>query len=76
MKSSQLPYAIRLAIVLVTIALAGSDLMVPNALAGEEISIATLEYAPFTGKNLRFNGFVNHVIAESFKRKGHAVKFV
>ena len=75
MKPSQLPYVIGLAIVLVTIGLAGSDLMLPDALAGEEISIATLEYAPFTGKNLRFNGFVNHVIAESFKRKGHAVKF-
>ncbi len=75
MRPSQLPYAIGMAIALVTIGLAGSDLAVNNALAGEEILIATLEYAPFTGKNLKFNGFVNHVIAEAFKRKGHGVEF-
>ena len=75
MKLSQLPCAIGLSIVLVTVGLAGSDLMVHNASAGEAVSVATLEYAPFTGKNLKFNGFVNHVIAEVFKRKGYAVKF-
>ena len=37
MKPSQLPYAIGLAIALVTIGLAGSDLAVNNALAGEVI---------------------------------------
>ena len=75
MKSYQLPYPIRLAIVLIVIGLAGSGLMVQSASAEKSITIATLEYAPFTGKNLKFNGFVNHVIAEAFKRRSYAVKF-
>ena len=75
MKSSHMPYAIGLAIVLAAVGMAGSSLMVHNASAAEIITIATLEYAPFTGKNLKFNGFVNHVIAEAFQRKGYSVKF-
>ena len=75
MKSPHFPYTIGLAIVLVTIGLAGSGLMVRSASAEKSITISTLEYAPFTGKNLKFNGFVNHVIAEAFKRRGYAVKF-
>lgn len=75
MRSSQLSYAIGLAIVLVLIGFAGSGLPVQSASATDTISIATLEYAPFTGKGLKFNGFVNHVIAEAFKRRGYAVKF-
>ncbi len=46
-----------------------------NAWAEEIITVATLEYAPWTGKNLKFNGFVNHVITEAFRRKGYSVKF-
>jgi polar amino acid transport system substrate-binding protein len=75
MKSYHLPYPIRLAILLIVIGLGGGSPMVPSALAGETITIATLEYAPFSGKNLKFNGFVNHVITEAFNRKGYAVKF-
>ena len=75
MKTSHFPYTVGLAIILVAIGIAGSGLVVPSALAGETITIATLEYAPFTGKNLKFNGFVNHVIAEAFQRRGHGVKF-
>ena len=75
MKSSQRASAIRLAIILAAIGIAGSGPVVPGALAGETITIATLEYAPFSGKNLKHNGFVNHVITEAFKRKGYAVKF-
>ena len=52
-----------------------SSLNVYNASAEEIVSIATLEYHPWTGKNLKFNGFVNHVITEAFKRKGYSVKF-
>lgn len=48
MRSSQMPYVIGLAIVLVVLGMAGSSLLVHSARAGEEISIATLEYAPFT----------------------------
>ena len=75
MKSSQLPYAIGLAIVLVTIGFSSNGLMIHSASAGETITIATLEYAPFTGKNLKFNGFVNHVITEAFRRGGYSVRY-
>ena len=53
----------------------GSYLIVYSASAAEIITISTLEYAPWTGKNLKDHGFVNHVIAEAFQRKGYAVKF-
>ena len=49
--------------------------MVDSASAEETITIATLEYFPWTGKDLRFNGFINHVITEAFQRRGYAVKF-
>ncbi len=53
----------------------GSWLIVYSASAEEIITIATLEYAPWTGKNLKSNGFVNHVITEAFQRRGYSVKF-
>jgi polar amino acid transport system substrate-binding protein len=53
----------------------GSYFIVCSASAGEIITIATLEYAPWTGKNLKDHGFVNHVIAEAFQRKGYTVKY-
>jgi len=53
----------------------GSCLIVYRASAAEIITIATLEYSPWTGKNLKDNGFVNHVIAEAFNRKGYAVTY-
>ena len=52
-----------------------SSLNVYNASAEEIVSIATLEYHPWTGKNLKFDGFVNHVITEAFRRKGYSVEF-
>ena len=75
MNSSKLPYSAVLAAVLVIIGFVGSSLLVCSASAEEIITIATLEYHPWTGKNLKFNGFVNHVITEAFKRKGYSVKF-
>lgn len=75
MKSSHFPYVVALAFILVAIGIAGNGLIVPSASAAETITIATLEYAPFSGKNLKFNGFVNHVIAEAFQRRGYSVKF-
>ena len=52
-----------------------SCLIVYHASAAEIITIATLEYPPWTGKNLKDNGFVNHAIAEAFKRRGYTVKY-
>ena len=60
MKSSKFPYSIVLVGVLVIIGIVGSSLMVDSASAEEIITIATLEYSPWTGKNLKYNGFVNH----------------
>ena len=53
----------------------GSSLIGYSASAEEIISIATQEYSPWAGKNLKFNGFVNHVVSEAFRRKGYSVKF-
>jgi len=75
MKISRYSCKIALIIVLVTIGFVGSSLFVCSASAAETITIATLEYHPWTGKNLKFNGFVNHVITEAFQRKGYSVEF-
>ena len=53
----------------------GNSLIGYSASAEEIISIATQEYSPWAGKNLKFNGFVNHVISEAFRRQGYSVKF-
>ena len=39
------------------------------------ISISTGEYPPWTSKDLKYDGFVNHVITESFKREGYIVQY-
>ena len=52
-----------------------SSFIISGAPAEEIITIATLEYQPWTGKDLKYNGFVNHVIAEAFRRKGYSVEF-
>jgi polar amino acid transport system substrate-binding protein len=75
MKSSKFPDSIVIVVVLVIIGFVGSSLIVYSASAEEIVTIATLEYSPWTGKNLKFNGFVNHVITEAFQRKGYSVKF-
>jgi len=75
MKLSRLLYSIGLVIVLFIIGFVGNGLFVYSAGAEEIITVATLEYSPWTGKNLKFNGFVNHVITEAFRRQGYAVKF-
>ena len=59
MKSSKFIYSIGLIVVLVIIGFVGSSLIVCSSSAEEIITISTLEYAPWTGKNLKFNGFVN-----------------
>ncbi len=41
----------------------------------ETITVATGEYAPYSGYTLYKNGFVCHVISESFKRVGYSVNF-
>ena len=75
MKSSQFSYSLVVVIVLVIIGLLGSSHVINSASAEEIISIATQEYSPWTGKSLKFNGFVNHVITEAFRRKGYSVTF-
>ena len=75
MKSSSFPCAIVLIVVFAITGFAGSILIVNRASAEEIITIATLEYAPWTGKNLKSNGFVNHVITEAFRREGYTVKY-
>jgi polar amino acid transport system substrate-binding protein len=62
-------------VVLVIAGFVGSSLIVYSASAEEIITISTLEYHPWTGKNLKFNGFVNHVITEAFQRSGYTVKY-
>ena len=57
MKSYQFPYSIVLVVVLVVIGFVGSNLNVYSASAEKNITIAALEYHPWTGKNLKFNGF-------------------
>ena len=74
MKTSKLPKLVVL-VVLITIGFVCSSLFVYSVSAEEIITVATLEYHPWTGKNLKFNGFVNHVITEAFQRKGYSVKF-
>ena len=76
MKSSKFSYSIAAIIVFIINGLiVGNSLIVHSALADETISIATLEYAPWTGKDLKNNGFVNHVISEAFQRKAYTVKY-
>ena len=74
-KSSNFFYAIGLAAVLVISGFLGGSLIADSVAAKEIIAISTLEYPPWTGKNLKFNGFVNHVITEAFQRQGYSVKF-
>lgn len=75
MKTSKYACTIVLTVVLVIIGFVWSSLLVCSASAEETITIATLEYPPWTGEHLKFNGFVNHVITEAFQRKGYSVKF-
>ena len=50
-------------------------IFINTSFAEETISISTGDYAPWTGKKLKHNGFVNHVISEAFKQEGYKVKF-
>lgn len=75
MKLPKLVRAIGLVVVLIIIGSIGGSFTAYIAWAEETITVATLEYAPWTGKDLKFNGFVNHVITEASRRKGYSVKF-
>ena len=74
-KPSKFFVSMVLAVVLPVIGLVGGSLTVNSASAKEIIAISTLEYPPWTGKNLKCNGFVNHVITEAFQRKGYRVEY-
>ena len=75
MKPSRFTHFALLVIVFAVTGFPVGNLFVDSLFAEETITIATLDYAPWTGKNLKNNGFVNHVIDEAFKRKGRMVKF-
>ena len=75
MKSSQFNCSIALISFLLIIGIAPSNFIVFSASAEEIITVSTLEYHPWTGKNLKNNGFVNHVITEAFKRRGFTVRY-
>lgn len=75
MKSFKFPCSMVLVGALVIFGFVGSSLMVDSASAEQIVTIATLEYFPWTGKNLKFNGFVNHVITEAFRRGGYTVRY-
>lgn len=75
MKITRFVYSIGFVAVLVIAGFAASSLVAYNASAEEIITISTLEYPPWTGKNLKFNGFVNHVITEAFQRQGYSVRY-
>lgn len=75
MKTSKILYSIALIVILVSIGFVGSSLIVYSASAEEIIAISTGEYIPWTGKNLKYNGFLNHVITEAFQRGGYTVKY-
>ncbi len=62
-------------ILIIIIIVFGYNIITFSAFAEEIISISTGEYSPFTGKTLKHNGFVNHVITEAFKREGYIVKY-
>ena len=75
MKSKKLFNRVGFFLFLTIIGAVGSSIIVGNVSAEKIITIATLEYHPWTGKNLKFNGFVNHVITEAFRRGGYTVKY-
>jgi polar amino acid transport system substrate-binding protein len=75
MKSFKFPRSMVLAGALVIFGFVGSSLVADSASAEQTVTIATLEYFPWTGKNLKYNGFVNHVITEAFRRGGYTVKY-
>ncbi len=58
-----------------TLLVVGCNIIAVNAFAEEVVLISTGEYAPWTGKALRHNGFVNHVITEAFKRGGYSAQY-
>ena len=43
--------------------------------SAESVKISTTEYSPFTTSTAKYNGFVNRVIKEAFKREGIDVEF-
>ncbi len=48
----------------------------PSRSLADPITIASGEFAPYSGYALYKNGFACHVISESFKRVGHSVQYV
>ena len=47
----------------------------PAASARKTISLATTDWEPYVGQNLKNHGFVSEIIAEAFKRVGYGVEY-
>ena len=75
MKSSRFSCSIVFVAFLVVIGLFGSSLNVYSASTEKTVTIATLEYPPWTGEKLKHDGFVNHVITESFQLMGYTAAY-
>ncbi len=41
----------------------------------KSVSLATLNWAPYVGENLKNKGFTSKIVTEAFKRKGYEVNF-
>ena len=68
-------HSIGLFIILVVVGVVAISIPSQSGTTKKTIFIATLEYHPWTGKRLKFDGFVNHVVAEAFQRAGYAVRY-
>lgn len=68
-------YSIGLISISMMIGLIGNSMVASSVSAEKIITISTGDYAPWTGEDVKYNGFTNHVIVEAFKRKGYLVKY-
>ena len=50
-------------------------LILVNLSANEVVKLTTLEWAPYIGKNLKFNGFSAKIVKDAFKQEGYKVEF-
>ena len=48
----------------------------PAVSARKTVSLATTDWEPYVGQNLKNYGFVSEIIAEAFKRAGYRVEYV
>ncbi len=51
-------------------------LLIPLNLSAENVTCATLEWAPYIGKTLPNKGYVHEITVTAFKRSGYSVKII